>query len=577
MIVDRDTEHEVFIPKDLWNINAKLEQNQKIFEARHHLSPLEDKQKAEELFSKVQSSKRALIENLETKEVRKLPPAPLNTTEAISLLAKLHNLKAEEAQEILSTLYLEGLISYPRTENTFFNDGYPHQEILNSLTKDPQMNSLIDQTITRVQVRTNGKKKGVEDHDPIHPSGELPRISQTIQPIHIKVWETITKYYIGMFMGDLVLAKTKVFLNINNEQFIAEGSIVMEPGWTLAIDWSKPDDVELPALIKGSLLPIIDIFLAKSQTRPKPRWKDSTVLKQMDRLGLGTKSSRPTILETLVDRKYIVRTKKHELISTPVGRTLVVMLEPIWTDIVTNKFTKSVEEKMDLVATGKKPYSQLLAELQQYYLQAHQSLLPKLPTFQQSLKQLDPNMFELKSFASKKTHHQNTSKSIQSSTRHTQLGSFSCPSCKKGNLVQRLNSKTNESFYGCSNYPSCKFTTKELPKTAGNQPEQINTATETKQESNIIKSPSKKRPIRKKTSDSSTNKRLSKNTKLKTPTAPNLTDNATPEHLTVSTQCPLCKSGTVIKRTNRQTGEPFYGCTAYPDCKWTMKSLDNAL
>lgn len=393
MVVERDLEHESFVPQPLWNIQATLKapNGQEEFQANHASNPFKEEDKATKVRRGLDGAVHATVQQVDRKQVRRLPPAPLNTTAALSLLARLFKLKAERALELLSDLYLEGLLSYPRTENARFSDTFPHQTILDKLATDGRYQPLVAKVRSKSQVRTNGKKKGVEDHDPIHPTGEFPTGGTKLTQLHIDVLHTLSLYYVGMFMDDLVTAKAVAQLTIKAEPFVAEGSTIVDEGWVEAIHWQRPKDTLLPPLNPNELAPVVTIRKTKSATKPRPRWSDSTILKQMERLGLGTKSSRPSILEKLVERGYVAR-DRHQIISQPSGRALVGVLGPIWPDIVTNAFTKTVESKMDEVARGTKPYPTLLDELRQYYVQAHTLLLTNLPKFQQALRSIDPSL-----------------------------------------------------------------------------------------------------------------------------------------------------------------------------------------
>ncbi len=225
MIVDRDLEHESFVPKPLWNLNAILQASNKAeFTATHSKNPFTDEKEIDKVLQSIKNEKIAVVQKVDNFRLNRKPPVPLNTTAALSLLARLFKMKADNALEILSDLYLEGLISYPRTENARFSDTFDHKDITDKLKQSLKYSPLINKIKSTKQVRTNGIQKGVEDHDPITPTGELPALNSTkINKKHLDVLEVITLYYIGLFMDDLVLDKIKATILIKNEVFLAEG------------------------------------------------------------------------------------------------------------------------------------------------------------------------------------------------------------------------------------------------------------------------------------------------------------------------------------------------------------------
>lgn len=516
MIVDRDLEHEAFVSSPLFNLQVELSKtNNDKFIALHNKNPFTKEDDINSVLNKIKTEKQSKVKNIENKRINRRPPAPLNTTGALSLISRLFKLKAEKSLSILSDLYLEGLLSYPRTENARFTDKFPHKDILQKLNTEPNYNQLITKIKSDTQVKTNGRKKGVEDHDPIHPTGELPKITGKITKLHLDVLERLSLYYIGMFMDDLIVDKVKVDIDIKNELFIAEGKVVVNEGWTEAIYWQKSKDEILPILHINEQLNIQKFNKIKSQTKPKPRFSDAIILRQMERLGLGTKSSRPSILAKLEERGYVAR-QKTQIISQITGRTLIQVLDPIWPDIVTNTFTKDVEAKMDDVARGVTTYKIMLEQLRQQYIKQHLLLLDNLPKFTTALKQIDPSLLgqvDSKSYSKgKKIYAKPVGKK--------------CPLCKKGNVLERKNKSKGNLFLGCSNYPTCKWI-----QSVNDKKDKINRT--------VIKENLKPKTI-------NVNNKLNEN------------DN-----------CPRCKTGKLIIKVNEAKNIKYFACLTYPTCKYT--------
>ncbi|MFW9929257.1 MAG: DNA topoisomerase, partial [Candidatus Thorarchaeota archaeon] len=264
IIVDRDNEHEQFIPQNLWNLLLLVRKQEESVEnnsfiAKHEKSPFSNEQDLDIILNSIKEENFAIIKEINKKKTNKSPPVPLNTTAALSLIAGIYHVKVEDALRIMSDLYLEGLISYPRTENNYFKPDFPHDKILHELKKDNVFLPFIRRINNFNQVRTNGKKKGVEDHDPIFPTGELPEDkNQKITPLHRKVWETLTRYYISLFLSDLIIFRTKIKLIVRNENFIAMGSEIIDKGWTDLTPWVQTDTNFLPPLNENEIVEIIN-------------------------------------------------------------------------------------------------------------------------------------------------------------------------------------------------------------------------------------------------------------------------------------------------------------------------------
>lgn len=159
----------------------------------------------------------------------------------------------------------------------------------------------------------------------------------------------------------------------------------------------------------------------------------------LEKLRIGTKSSRPEILSKLIERKYIIRSGTTYQ-GTNLGHSIISLFENIWPDLVTPHFTHMVETKMDEVATQKASYQNMLEEIQHYYLKLHELLISKTDDFEELLLDII-----------------NQDNSLHSSLSETPKNEI-CPICRTGHIVQRFNPKTKKAFLGCSRYPECRWT-----------------------------------------------------------------------------------------------------------------------
>ncbi len=468
LIVDRDEERKNFKPTDLWHVRAHVSpetEKKNFFEVTHEKSPFPKKEETDALLKKLQAEKTALLIDLKEKTVSTKPPTPLNTTDALSLLALRLKIKADKGMQILSDLYEQGYISYPRTDNRKFKDDFPHESILIQLTTEyEEFKPFLKKIESFQQVRVNGPKMGVEDHDPIFPTGVIPP-KKKISKIHFQAWELISRYYISLFMADLKQAKTTVKVTIKDEPFRAVFSRTLDLGWTLAAVWKQPKaSVMLPHLEKGQTLHILKLFTVKTQTQPPPRWSDSSIIKKLERLSIGTKSSRPEILKKLELRKYVKR-EKNFLESTELGKILIKTLNPIWPELTGPQFTAHVENLMDQVAQGQKEYMDMLEQIRNEYIKLHNKLLTKLPKFKEELAEILKQTRQFskdaqaasKSSKKSKSRAKGTKTKKESSAEHQGDMFRSCPVCSDGTVIFKEIPEKKLRFAGCTNYPDCNF------------------------------------------------------------------------------------------------------------------------
>ncbi len=458
IIVDRDRERSKFESKIKYNILADILDDKRkkvLVTVKHEKSPFDDKSNVDLILNKIQDSKVGQISEFSLRTTKIPPPRPMNTTDALALLSKELNIKADHAMTLLTTLYENGFISYPRTDNRCFKDQFPHKTILFKLKKHPEYTSLINLVKETSQVRTNGRNKGPEDHDPIHPTGEIPSESKTIIKIHIKAWDLISLYYIGMFLPDLIQSRGFVRVQIKKEFFSQKYQLTIDEGWTTAISWRKPKETQKFSFKLGQIVQVNNIQRVSFRTKPPPNWSDSKLIKQLENYKIGTKSSRPEIIKKLTLRNYIDR-KTNFYVATLLGHSIIQIFENIWPEVVTPSFTRMVEQQMDEVATKKVKYKEMLGLLRNHYIQLHKKLLNKIPELQNILKNAGMQLpGEIESNKSR----QIMKKSLEDST--------ACPLCKEGVLMKRFNTKTKQYFFGCSRFPKCRWTSPSRKRNDG--------------------------------------------------------------------------------------------------------------
>ncbi|MHA2246431.1 MAG: DNA topoisomerase [Candidatus Hodarchaeales archaeon] len=441
LIVDRDRERSEFQQKLKYNILADvLNDNRKevIVTVKHDKSPFEEEMPVKVLLNKIQGTQKGIITEFKTWKTTLPPPRPWNTTDALALLTKELKIKANAALSLLTTLYENGYISYPRTENRRFKDNFPHSEILLRLEKYANYNPLLKLITNTSQVRTNGKKQGAEDHDPIHPTGQIPIEDNKITKLHLKAWDYVSRFYIGMFLPDLIQTRGSVRAAIKEEPFSSKYQQTTDEGWIQAITWKKPKETKEFFFTVDQIVNVDNIRSESFNTKPPPQWNDSTLIRKLEKLRIGTKSSRPEIINKLESRKYIARRRKTFCESTSMGHTIIQVFEKIWPELVTPDFTRMVEAKMDDVATKRASYESMLETLRQHYIQLHKKLLSQLPELEELLKR---EMVTKKEEKSK-----------------SEITKQICPLCQQGRAIERFNIKTKRKFFGCTRYPQCKWT-----------------------------------------------------------------------------------------------------------------------
>ena len=426
LLVDREKEINNFKPKTFWKIVANLKKEQS-FNATHSEGQFWDEKQVKQIFDKIKSCKEANVDKVDKKVVEEYPPSPFSTTTFLQAASAI-GFSATKAMSTAEELYMMGLTSYPRTDNTVYPRSLNIKGILNNLTNSP-FSKEAKEVINNGRARPTRGKKQTTDHPPIHPV-EAPN-NRKFTSDQKKLYELICRRFLATLAKDAISETVDSVFDISKEKFKASGYRLIESNWRSIYPYFKEKRKSLPEIVKGEKINVSKINLIEDQTKPPQRYTQGSLIAKMEQLSLGTKSTRHEIINKLYYRKYITL---KPLAPTPIAVAVVDSLSDC--DVVKPKMTAVLEKDMDAISEGKKTLEETVKE--------SRMMLTKV------MKTLEKDKEKIKTSIKKAEKTQNT------------IGK--CPKCGK-DLVVRT-SKKNKRFVGCSGFPNCK-NTYSLPQLGG--------------------------------------------------------------------------------------------------------------
>jgi len=321
---------------------------------------------------------------------------------------------------IAEELYMNGIISYPRTDNTVYPHSLNIKWILQKLLES-QFSKEANEVLKNGRSSPTRGKKMTTDHPPIHPVG-VPK-NMKLSSDQQKIYELICRRFLSTLAKDAISESVNLSIDISGEEFLASGYKTLEPNWKNIYTYFKEKRKPLPELFEGDIVDVVKIDLKEDQTKPPKRYTQGSLITKMEQLSLGTKSTRHEIINKLFLRKYITLSP---LAPTPIAIAVIDALEDC--DVVKPKMTATLEKDMDLISEGKKTLEETVNE-------SRQMLTSVMIT-------LEKDKEKIKDSIKKAQMKQNT------------VGK--CAKCEKP-LVIRI-SKKNKRFVGCSGFPDCKNT-----------------------------------------------------------------------------------------------------------------------
>ena len=417
MIVEREREIEKFVPQTYWMLSLDTEKDGVAIEARHTAGRFTDHEAA--LAAEAGTKEPLVVTDVKEGQKVDRAPTPFDTTTFIVAAARL-GLSAANAMRIAEDLYMNGYISYPRTDNTV----YPKSLNLNGILETLR-GGVFDADVAWVQqhrrsVPTRGKKEST-DHPPIHPTGSASR--EALGQDRWKVYELVVRRFLATLSPDATWTTTKCLFDASGEPYTATGGRLLSVGWRRIYPYSEAKENILPAFVPGELLPIKDVNLEEKQTQPPARFSQSRLIQVMEELGLGTKSTRHEVIGKLISRRYV---EGNPLRPTLVGRAVIDALDNHAETITEPEMTRTLEEHMQLIKQRERSRDDVVTESREML----HKVFDKLEAHE---KEIGEEIME------------------QTAEEHT-VGP--CPVCGHDLRIRHLGVSQ---FIGCTGYPECRF------------------------------------------------------------------------------------------------------------------------
>lgn len=484
LIVEREREIQNFVPKEYWTIKVKFEFDGKVFEAQLVEPKIKDEQHVREILEKIKADKFR-VTAVEQGERKQTPPPPFITSTLQQEASKQYGFSSKRTMQIAQRLYegvkiddeghIKGVITYMRTDST--RVAKEAVFAVRNLIKDK-----FGEEFLSPRVRVYRKKSAQDAHEAIRPTDlklTPEKLSKFLTKDEYKLYTLIFNRFLMHQMSDAVYQTRKLVIEGNDLKFEAAGEENTFPGF---LKLSKIPKSTIPPLVgKGQSLVVSDIDAKKNYTKPPSRYKEHTLIKELESKGIGRPSTYATILSTIQDRGYVIK-KKGFFYPTSIGFVVSDFLNQWFNSIINEKFTSEMEASLDEIAAGRIDWQKMLKE----FYDKFKPLILEAKTKSERVKNLSnareteekcekcgatmvlregryghflacsnyPNCRNIKNISLKED---GTFEIIEKKSIETDIP---CPLCGKGVLVERTNRK-GESFYGCSRYPACRFT---MPK-----------------------------------------------------------------------------------------------------------------
>ena len=436
LICEREKDILAFVSQEYWSLTAHLQAGQpppfqaKLIKCKGKKLELSTGPQTQQVVDAL-SGAAYTVAQVDQKERQKKPLPPFITSTMQQEASRKLRFGAQRTMRLAQKLYEGidlgaegpvGLITYMRTDSTRVAG------VAIAAVRDYIQQAFGPDYLPAKPNAYKSRKTAQEAHEAIRPT-DVSRTPEDVKaflaPDELKLYELIWKRFVASQMQPARLLVTTADINARDYTFRATGTVVKFPGFTVLYE-ETPDavaddgDAKLPPLQVGEILTLLKLDPKQHFTQPPPRYTEATLIKELEKLGIGRPSTYATILSVILDRLYVIKVKAG-FKPTELGMMINDLLVASFPRIMDVGFTANLEERLDTIAAGEVTWQDVL---QDFY-----------GPFAQELE---------------------TAKGLMPSMKGKGLATgLTCPECG-GALVIKWGK--NGEFLGCANYPDCRYT-----------------------------------------------------------------------------------------------------------------------
>jgi DNA topoisomerase-1 len=362
LIVDRELERRAFVPVPYWDLTGVLDTAEGPLTVAHAGGRFDEAEAAQAAYERASAVDAATVTAYKAQPRKLDPPAPFNTT-ALMSAASGTGVSPARAMRAAESLYLDGLISYPRTDNTVYPPSLDLKGSLQQLSSHKPVAAVAARLAGQERLTPTRGKRRTTDHPPIYPV-DVPR--GELSGDAAKVYDLVVRRFLATLLPAAVIEGQRLDVSIGGEPFLARGSRIAKPGFLEVYErYAAKRDRPLPTVTAGDELPVQELRVDAKETQPPSRYGQGTLIEKMEELGLGTKATRADIIQHLYDRNYV---RDNPVEPTELGVALIaafdVAMKEAPLDISSSAMTSRLEGEMDRISEGELRREEVVADSQ---------------------------------------------------------------------------------------------------------------------------------------------------------------------------------------------------------------------
>ena len=427
-LVEREIEVRTHVPTPYWKVSSILQKpGEKEIIANYGRSRIPKKLDAEGVVAGCEGQQAEVVE-INKSTSRQSPPTPFNLGDLQKEAYRVFRYNPSETLYLAEHLYLDGLISYPRTSSQKMPPSINCKSIIAGLSR---VYSFEDNARVLLDGQKLIPRQGWMDdpaHPAIYPTGEVPHRKLDVRPFNL--YDLIVRRFFSLFGEDVLKERLDVGVRIADHKFGFFGMKLLEEGWlTYYKRYRSRGETRIPKLAIGDFLQVRRVDLNEELDHSAPRYNQGSLLEKIESEGIGTKATRAGIIKTIVDRGYTEPgSNRMTLGATEIALSLVDALNLHAPIILSPEMTKDLEEKLENLSSGRTDGASIAEQAMDHLV----DVLHSIKNSEQEIGNL-------------------LAKGLTARSALEKLGP--CPVCGDGELVILVSRNTKKRSVICSNYP----------------------------------------------------------------------------------------------------------------------------
>jgi DNA topoisomerase-1 len=478
LVVEREREIQSFIPQEYWTIEALLRKKiPEIGSLANEFKALlvkkdgktipklgiKTKTQVDKILKDLKEAEYKVI-NIEKKETKRNPLPPFITSTLQQTAWQKFKWPAKMTMKISQQLYEMGHITYHRTDSLNLSDlalNVAKKFIIKNFGKNYYQ-------FRKFKTKSKTAQEAHEAIRPTYPEKTPEILKEKLNKNQLKLYDLIWRRFIACQMAQSRFDSTTIDVLATRDKkqetsytFRATGQVLKFDGF-LKVYPIKFEEKELPKLEINETLKLIKLIPSQHFTQPPPRYTEATLIKELEKNGIGRPSTYAPILATIQERNYVEKDEKKFFRPTEIGQVVNDILVNHFPEIVDVGFTAKMEEDLDKIATGQKEWVLVLREFYKPFeenLQRKYQEVSKKDLIKETEKVCPKCGSKLiirlgkfgRFYACSRFPKCKYTKPLEKET----LG-IKCPKCKKGEITEKR-TKNGKTFYACNRWPDCDF------------------------------------------------------------------------------------------------------------------------